>query len=194
MGAYILGIPQSDFHLKEGVMYAMIDEGGITSATLSLNEMAREGGFDVTMVTWRPGERGNVEETLASLLLAGYAGVAGIVPSVPPETEYAFLSMLLDVGNEASSALEYSPILVLGLDAIPLGRHVVISALTTCGFVPLSYKARASNDVGERLDGPIRAMAALAVSGAPLHLEKSVTEAIAERYVGPGVAVRHVGF
>lgn len=194
MGAYILGIPQSDFRPKEGVMYAMIDEGGITPATLSLNEMAREGGFDVTMVTWRPGERGNVEGAIASLSLAGYAGVVGIVPSTPPETEYAFLSMLLDVGNEASSVREYSSILVLGLDAIPLSRCVVISALATCGFVPLSYKTRFANGASERLDEPTRAMVALAASGAPLHLEKGATEAIAERFVGSGMAVRHVGF
>lgn len=194
MGVSILGVPQHDFRLKDGVVYAMIDDGGITSAAISLSEMAREGGFDVTVVTWRPGERGNIEETLASLTLAGYGGVIGIVPSTPPATEYALLSMLLDVGNEASSIRGTTSILVLGLDAIPLRRRIIISALSSCGFVPISYKPHFIDDAGRRLDGPTRAMAALAASGALPHLEEEATEAMAEKYVDIGVANRQVGF
>lgn len=193
MSVCILGIPQGDFRPKDGVAYAMLDDGGITSAAISLSEMAGEGGFDVTAVTWRPGERGNIEGALANLTLSGYAGVIGIVPSVPPATEYALFSMLLDVGNEISG-VEYASILVLGLDAIPLSRRTVISALASCGFVPISYRARFANDTDGRLDGPTQAMVALAAFGASPHLEREATEEMAERFVGFGMASRHVGF
>lgn len=194
MEACILGIPQGDFHLEDGVVYALLDEGGITSAALSLSEMAKERGFDIAVVTWRPGERGIIGRTLNELALAGYEGTIGIVPAVPPGSEYELLAMLLDIGDEVSSVSEYAFVLVLGLDAIPLKRRVVISALITCGFVPLSCKVSSIDGAGEELDGPTRAMATFAISGAPLHLEKGATEAMVEKFVGFGSAGRHVGF